>query len=117
EPVPVSRRILESLLRGRLLHPALELAEDRTRLAREELDHLVDDRAVVLLGHVPDARRETAVDVVVEARDPGVPPRLRPLARTVRKDAVQDVQRLPDLLRVRVRAEVDDAAPVPLSRE
>ena len=48
---------------------------------------------------------------------PGVPARLRSFARPVRKDAVQDVQRLPHLLRRRVRAEVDDPAPVPLPRE
>src|SRR5205085_8363810 len=76
-----------------------------------------EDRAVVLLGHVPNAGGETAVDVVVEAGDPRVPARLRPLARAVREDAVQDVERLPDLLRVRVRSEVDDPAPVPLARE
>ena len=44
-------------------------------------------------------------------------PGLRPLARPVAEDAVQDVERLAHLLRVRVRAEVDDAAPVPLARE
>ena len=33
------------------------------------------------------------------------------------EDAVQHVERLAHLLRVRVRAEVDDAAPVPLARE
>ena len=58
-----------------------------------------------------------ALDVVVEARDPGVPPRLRALARPEPEDAVEDVERLAHLLRVRVRAEVDDAAPVPLAGE
>ena len=48
---------------------------------------------------------------------PGVPARLRPFARPVREDAVQDVERLAHLLRVRVRAEVPDARPVPLARE
>src|SRR2546422_10477530 len=42
---------------------------------------------------------------------------LRPLAGAVREDAVEDVERLAYLLRVRVRPEVDDAAPVPLARE
>ena len=46
-----------------------------------------------------------------------MPARLRPLARPVAEDAVQDVERLAHLLRVRVRAEVDDAAAVPLARE
>ena len=117
ETVPVARRLLEALVLGRQLHLLLELAQDRPRLAGQELDHAVDHAPVVLLGHVPDARRQAALDVVVEARNPGVAPGLRALARPVRKDAVQDVERLAHLLRVRVRAEVDDAAPVPLARE
>ena len=44
-------------------------------------------------------------------------PGLRPLAGPVREDAVEDVERLANLLRVRVRAEVDDAAAMPLARE
>jgi hypothetical protein len=55
--------------------------------------------------------------VEVEARDPGVAARLRPLAGAVLEDAVEHVERLAHLLRVRVRAEVDDPAPVPLARE
>ena len=42
---------------------------------------------------------------------------LRPLAGPVREDAVEHVERLAHLLRVRVRAEVDDPAAVPLARE
>ena len=53
----------------------------------------------------------------VEARDAAVPSRLRPLARPVAEDAVEDVERLAHLLRVRVRAEVPDARPVPLAGE
>jgi hypothetical protein len=55
--------------------------------------------------------------VVVETRDAGVAARLRPLAGPVREDPVQDVEGLSYLLRGRVWAEVDDAAPVPLPRE
>ena len=73
--------------------------------------------AVVLLRDVADARREAAIDVVVEARNPAVPARLRPLARAVAEDAVEDVERLAHLLRVRVRAEVPDSRPVPLAGE
>ena len=112
EPVAVARRLLEALLLGRALHLLLELAHDRPRVAGEELDHAVDHLAVVLLGHVPDARGQAALDVVIEARNPRVAARLRPLAGPVREDAVEDVERLAHLLRVRVRAEVDDAAPV-----
>ena len=66
---------------------------------------------------VADARSPAALDVEVEARDPRVPPGLRPLAGSELEDAVQHVERLPHLLRVRVRAEVDGAPPVPLPRE
>ena len=50
EPVAVARRVLEALLGRRLLHPPLELALDRLHVAGEELDHAVDDAAVVLLA-------------------------------------------------------------------
>ena len=83
----------------------------------EELDHLVDQLAVELLRDVADAGRVAALDVVVEARDAGVPARLRPLARPELEDAVEHVERLAHLLRVRVRPEVDDPAPVALARE
>ena len=72
---------------------------------------------VVLLRDVADARRQAAVDVVVEARDAGMAPRLRAFAGPVREDAVEDVEGLAHLLRVRVRAEVDDPAAMPLARE
>ena len=55
--------------------------------------------------------------MVVEARDAAAPAGLRPFARPVAEDAVQHVERLAHLLRVRVRPEVDDAAAVPLARE
>ena len=85
EPVPKPRRLLEALAGRRLHHPLLDLPLDRLGLAGEELDHAVDDRPVVLLRDVVHARRVAAVDVVVEARDPGVAARLRPLARPERK--------------------------------
>ena len=117
EPVPVAGRVLEALVRGRLAHPALESPHDRLRVAREELDHLVDQLAVELLRDVADAGRVAALDVVVEARDSGVSPRLRPFAGAELEDAVEHVERLPHLLRVGVGPEVDDAAPVSLARE
>ena len=92
-------------------------AERRLCVPREELDDAVDDRSVGLLRHVADARGQAAVDVVVEARDARVPPRLRAFAGPIRKDAVQHVERLAQLLRRGVRAEIDDSAPVALSRE
>ena len=55
--------------------------------------------------------------MVVEARNARVAARLRALARPVREDAVEDVERLANLLRVRVRPEVPNTAPVALARE
>src|SRR4029077_5824351 len=115
EPVAVARRVLEPLLGGRLLHLPLELPLDWLHVAGENLDHVVDDPPVVVRRDVADARGEAAVDVVVEARDPAVAAGLRPLTRPIAEDAVEHVERLAHLLRVRVRAEVPDAGPVPLA--
>src|SRR5439155_4898366 len=117
EAISVPRGLLEALLCGRGLHLLLELALNRLRVPREELDHLVDDLAVPLLRDVADAGRQAAVDVVVETGNPRVPARLRPLARAIGEDPIENVERFPHLLRVRVRPEVDDPAPVPLARE
>ena len=117
QPVAVASGLLEALLGSGVAHPLLERAPDRPCLAGEELDHPLDDRPVVLLRDRADAGSRAALDVEVEARDPGVPTRLRPLARAELEHAVQHVESLPHLLRVRVRPEVDGVAPVPLARE
>ena len=117
QPVAVARGLLEALVGGRFLHLAFELALNRLDVPREELDHLIDDRQVILLRHVAHARREAPLDVVVEARDPRVTAGFRPLAGPVREDPVEDVQRLAHLLRVGVRPEVHDAPAVALARE
>jgi hypothetical protein len=117
QAIAVAGRVLEALLRCRLPHLLLQLSHDRPRLSREELDDAVDHPTVVLLRHVVDAGGEAALDVVVETRDAGVAARLGPLAGAVAKDPVEHIERLTDLLRVRVRPEVDDAAPVALARE
>ena len=117
QAVAVARRLLEALVGRRLAHAPLELALDRPHVAGEELDHLVDDDAIVLLRDVADAGRQAALDVEVEARDTGVAAGLGPLAGPVLEDAVQHVERLAHLLRVRVRAEVPDVGAVALARE
>jgi hypothetical protein len=117
ETIADPRRLLEPLVRGRASHPFLELVEDRVGVARQELDDALDDRCVVLLRDVADARRVAALDVEVEAGDPGVPARLRTLTRPELEDAVQNLERLAHLLRVRVWAEVENAPAVPLARE
>src|SRR5690348_2758947 len=55
QTVPVARRLLETLAFRGVLHLPLELAQDRARLPREELDHAVDDLAVPLFRDVADA--------------------------------------------------------------
>ena len=117
EPVAVARGVLEPLLGRRVAHLPLELAHDRARVTREEVDHALDDLAVRRLRDVVHAGRVAALDVEVEARDPRVPARLGAFTRTELEDAVEHVECLAHLLRVRVRAEVEDAAPVPLARE
>src|SRR5581483_7620491 len=64
-----------------------------------------------------DARSVAALDVVVEARNAAVPPGLRAFAGPVAKHTVEHVERLAHALRVRVRAEVPDAAAMTLARE
>ena len=117
EPVAIPGGIFETLLGSRGRHLALELVGDRLRVAREEVDHAVDDPPVLLRRDLAHARGEAAVDVVVEAGDPRVPARPRPLTRAEAEGAVEHVERLAHLLRVRIRPEVHDAAAVPLARE
>ena len=117
QPVAVPRGLLEAFVAGSLLHLPLQLALNRLGPSREKLDHLVDDRSVVLFADVAYAGREAALDVVIQTGDPGVPARLRALAWPVGEHAVEHVERLADLLRVRVRPEVDDTAFVALACE
>ena len=113
EPVAVARRLLEALLGSRLAHTPLQGSPDRTSLAGEELDHAVDDLAVRLLRDRADARSGAPLDMEVEARDPRVPARPRAFARPELEDAVEHVEGLAHLLRIRIRAEVDRSPPVP----
>ena len=117
QPVAVARRIFEALLGRRLAHPPLELGPDGPVVPGEELDHVLDDRAIVVLRNVPDARRETPLDVEVEARNAAAPARLRS-TRTACSGRPGSARRgSRGLLRVRIRPEVDDAAPVALAGE
>ena len=98
-------------------HLGLELLLEAPVAARQEVDDLVDQRAVVLLGDVADARRQAALDVVVEARDAGRPARLGPLAGTAREDPPDQAERVAHLVRVREGPEVEPVAAVALARE
>jgi len=117
QPVAVARCVLEALLRGRLLHPPLEsrwigrVSPERNSITRSMISRYSSLATYPTHGALQRSMWE------VEARDPRVPPRLRAFARPVLEDPVEDVERLAHLLRVRVRPEVDDAAPVALAGE
>jgi hypothetical protein len=117
QSVAVARRLLEALVGCGLAHALRQLCLDGLGVPGEEADDAVDDVGVALLRDGADARRKAAVDVEVEAGDPRVPSRARPLARPEPEDTVQHVERLAHLLRVRVRPEVHRAAAMALSRE
>ncbi len=106
ETVAVPRRLLEALVSRRFLHARPELPLDRQRVPGEEPHHALDDLAVILGGDLVHTRGEAAVDVEVETGNSGMTPGPRPFARSKLEDAVQDVQRLAYLLRIRERPEV-----------
>ena len=111
ELVAHAGRELELELVGRLGHPLFEALDDRVVLAVEEVEEVVDELVVVVVVDVADARRRALLDVRVEARaaEPVVPVELGLRARADRERAQQEVERLADRVRVRVRAEVADA--------
>ena len=117
QPVAVPGRILELMLLGGLFHLGLEPPLERPHPARQELDHAVDDDAVLVPGDVADARGRAAADVVVEAGDARAAPGLGALAGAVGKHPVQHVERLAHLLRARIRPEVEHALAMPLTGE
>jgi hypothetical protein len=105
--------LLEVELRRRGRHVGLELGEHRSRLAVEERREPVHELAMVVDPDLPGARRRAAVDVEQQA-GPARPrcPVVDPLAAGAdREDPQEQVERLADRVRVRVRAE----AAVPLA--
>ena len=88
-----------------------EPLQHRVVLAVEEVDELRDELVVLLVVDGVDARRRALLDVRVQARPPEsvVPVELGLRAGPDRERAQQEVERLADGVRVRVRAEVADA--------
>ena len=117
EAVAVDRRPLELLAGGGLGHLALQVALDVAIAAGEEVDDRLDVAPVLLAVDVADARRLAALDVVVEARNPRSPPRLRALAGPVLEQLAEQVERLAHPARARERPEVDAAGAVALAGE
>ena len=117
QPVALERRLLELLRLRRRPHPRLEVALDRREAPRQEVDHTLDARPVVLLRDVPHAGSLTPLDVVVQARTAAAPARLRPGAGAEHEHLCQHLQRRPHPLGVRIRPEVGATAAVALARE
>ena len=117
QAVAVERGALVVLLARVPVHAVLEIALDLLEAPAQERDHAVDPLPVLLLGHVADAGRPAALDVVVEAGGAGVAARLGALAAAQLEDLAQQVERAAHALGARVGAEVDAVAPVPLARE
>ena len=88
-----------------------ESLQHRVVLAVEEVDQLRDELVVLLVVDRVDARRRALLDVRVQARpaESVVPVELGLRARPDRERAQQQVERLADGVRVRVRTEVADA--------
>ena len=94
--------------RGRV-HLALQTIQQTILLTLEKQDHFVDQGVVFVFGLEPDAGRETALDVVLQA-GPFALPVDRLAARAQRKGNPHDIDQFADAVRVGVRPEV--ACPV-----
>ena len=96
--------IFVALFRRRALHVLFERCRDGRGVTIEELDHLIDQRAVILFRNLPHAGRRAAPDVKVQTGRSRTTPRGRPLAGTKRKHAIEHFQCLSHHSRIRVRA-------------
>ncbi len=106
-----TRREFVLLRVGSILHPRIEPLQHRVVLAVEEREQLADELVVLRVVDRVDARRRALLDVGVEARpaEAMVPIELRLRARPDRERPQQEVERLPDRVRMRVRTEVAHA--------
>ena len=118
EPVAVPSRILVALLlpQASRIRCSSDRTIERVSPERKSITPSICS-PVLLLRDRRDAGRRAPLDVEVEARDPRVAARLRPFTRPELEHTVEHVERLAHLLRIRVRAEVDRAATMPLARE
>ena len=119
EAVAKRRCALELQRLGRGLHLFARCARERLVPPLQEEDTLVDRRAVLVLRRVADARRRAAFEMEEQARSPtgqrarrdGTTATLfsredRQLARAIREQLLEQIERLVDRLRVRERSEV-----------
>ena len=111
QPVPHAGRPLVLLLVGGGPHLTVEAPDDGVGVPVEEVDELLDQRVVLGVVDLADARSRALLDVEEEAR-PAEPVVLVVLARRAGADgeaAQQQVERVPDGVGVGVRPEVADA--------
>ena len=80
DPVAQPRRRLEVVVFGRIGHVVLQARDQRVVMAFEKQHDLIDEHVVVRLRLIPHARRETAFDMILQAR---------PLALTVDRFAAR----------------------------
>ena len=99
--IPKARRRLEVEGRGRLLHAELQFALHILRAPLEEEQDGADHRRVILLRDLAGARREAALDMVLEARAV-----LQVAAGAQGEEPAQEFQALVHGRDVRVGAEV-----------
>ena len=86
-------------------------------MAPEEAPDRVDIAGVLVAVDVANAGRSAALDVVVEAGNPGAPAGLRALTGPVLEQLAEQLESLPDPASGRIGAEVDAIGPVPFASE
>src|SRR5215216_2138190 len=104
--IPQLRRPLEVHRCSGLAHRRFALPDQAVHPPFEEGDDVGDDSVVLLLRDRPDARRDRAPDVVVQARYPAPAARLGSPALAKREGLVENVERRVDGAGARERTEV-----------
>ncbi len=119
QTVTQARRPLELELPCRPAHLGFEAVDDRLGVAVEKLHQLLHEPAVLLGPDRGDARARAPLDVVQQAGSPEelVAPELGVRARPDRERPQQQVERLPDRVRVRVGAEIAGVLPLRASHD
>ena len=90
---------------------------DVAEAAAQEVDRLPHDLHVLLVRDARVARRQRALDEVLQAGGAAGPPGLGSLALAVREDAPDELRDLTHLAGARVRPEVEGAGHVPAADE
>ena len=116
DAVAQPRRGFEVVVFGRVGHLVLQPRDQRVVMAFEKEQYLVDELVVLFLRLVADARREAALDMVLQARPPPLAVD-RFAAGAQREDDADQVDQLAQAGGVRVRSEVARAIVAHHARE